>query len=49
MFKEAVCTDIQTVSKKMFPNTTMDNTAIYYCDRKNKDFEKIRKFSLKAV
>ena len=41
MFKEAVCTDIQTVSKKMFPNITMDNnTAIYYCDRKNKDFEK---------
>ena len=30
MFKKAVCTDIQTVSKKMFPNITMDNnTAIY--------------------
>lgn len=40
MFKEAVCTDIQTVSKSMFPTTVMDNTAIYYCDRKIKDFEK---------
>ena len=33
VLKNAVCTDIETVSKDMFPNTTMDNTAIYYCDR----------------
>ena len=34
MFKNAVCTNIQTVDKSAFPNTTMDKTAIYYCDRK---------------
>ena len=33
IFKNAVCTNIQVVSKSMFPNTTMENTAIYYCDR----------------
>ena len=33
MFKNAVCTDIAVVNKSMFPNTKMDNTAIYYCDR----------------
>ena len=40
MFKEAVCTDIQTVKKGTFKNTNMDATAIYYCDRKIKDTEK---------
>ena len=42
MFKEAVCTKIVTVNKKMFPNTTMDNTAIYYCDRNgnSEDYDK---------
>lgn len=40
MFKEAVCTDIQTVKKGTFKNTNMDATAIYYCDRKIKDIEK---------
>ena len=34
MFTTAVCTNIQTVDKSAFPNTTMDKTAIYYCDRK---------------
>ena len=34
MFKNAVCTNIQTVDKSAFPNTTMDKTAIYYIDRK---------------
>lgn len=33
VFKTSVCTNIVTVDKKMFPGTTMDNTAIYYCDR----------------
>ena len=33
IFKNAVCTNIQVVSKSMFPNTTMENTAIYYCNR----------------
>ena len=33
MFKEAVCTNIQTVKKGAFKNTNMDATAIYYCDR----------------
>ena len=40
MFKEAVCTDIQTVKKGTFENTNMDATAIYYCDRKINDTEK---------
>ena len=42
MFKEAVCTKIVTVNKAMFPNTTMDNTAIYYCDRQGnpEDYDK---------
>ena len=40
MFKEAVCTDIQTIKKGTFKNTNMDATAIYYCDRKIKDTEK---------
>ena len=34
MFKNAVCTDVTTVKKGTFPNTNMDDTAIYYCDRK---------------
>ena len=34
VFKNAVCTHIEVVSKAAFPNTTMDKTAIYYCDRK---------------
>ena len=34
VFKNAVCTHIDVVSKEAFPNTTMDKTAIYYCDRK---------------
>lgn len=34
VFKKAVCTNIETVGKEMFPNTTQDNTAIFYCDRK---------------
>lgn len=33
MLVNAVCTNITVVSKNMFPNTTMENTAIYYCDR----------------
>ena len=32
VFKNAVCTHIEVVSKAAFPNTTMDKTAIYYCD-----------------
>ena len=27
------CTDIEVVNKETFPNTNMDKTAIYYCDR----------------
>ena len=34
MFKNAVCTDVTTVKKGTFPNTNMDDTAIYYIDRK---------------
>ena len=34
MFVNAVCTNIETVGKEMFPNTTQDNTSIFYCDRK---------------
>ena len=34
IFKTAVCTNIEIISKKAFPNTKMDKTAIYYCDRK---------------
>ena len=33
MFKNAVCTYIEVVNKSTFPNTNMDKTAIYYCDR----------------
>ena len=33
MFKNAVCTNIDTVKKGIFPNTNMDATAIYYVDR----------------
>lgn len=33
MLVNAVCTNITVVSKNMFPNTNMDATAIYYCDR----------------
>ena len=42
MFITAVCTNIQTVDKSAFPNTTMDKTAIYYCDRKSSpnDYDK---------
>ena len=42
MFTTAVCTNIQTVDKSAFPNTTMDKTAIYYCDRKasSNDYDK---------
>ena len=34
MFKNAVCTDVEVVKKDTFKNTTMDDTAIYYIDRK---------------
>ena len=34
MFKSAVCTDVTTVKKGTFANTNMDDTAIYYIDRK---------------
>ena len=34
MFKNAVCIDIKIVKKGTFQNTKMDDTAIYYCDRK---------------
>ena len=34
MFKNAVCTDVITVKKGTFANTTMDDTAIYYIDKK---------------
>ena len=33
VLKNAVCTDIETVSKDMFPTTNMEDTAIYYIDR----------------
>lgn len=33
IFKNAVCTYIEVVNKETFPNTNMDKTAIYYCDR----------------
>ena len=33
VLKNAVCTDIETVSKDMFPSTNMEDTAIYYIDR----------------
>ena len=34
MFMNAVCTDVEVVKKGTFKNTTMDDTAIYYIDRK---------------
>lgn len=33
LFRNAVCTRIETVDTDVFRDTTMDNTAIYYCDR----------------
>lgn len=33
MFKNAVCNGVEVVSKEVFKNTQMDNTAIFYCDR----------------
>ena len=35
MFKNAVCNKIEVVDKEVFKGTVMDNTAIYYCDRKD--------------
>ncbi len=33
MFVNAVCTNIEVCEKSVFPETVMDNTAIYYCNR----------------
>ena len=33
MFINAVCTNIEVCEKSVFPETVMDNTAIYYCNR----------------
>lgn len=33
MFKNAVCNNVEIIDKNAFPNTKMDNTCIYYCDR----------------
>ena len=42
VFKNAVCTHIEVVSKETFPNTSMDKTAIYYCDKNSSpnDYDK---------
>lgn len=34
VFKNAVCTDVEVVDKSAFKETNMDNTVIFYCDKK---------------
>lgn len=46
MFKNAVCTKVDVVGQEMFKGTQMDNTAIYFCDRKAEQKDFCKKFDL---
>ena len=49
IFKNAVCTNIEVVNKSTFPNTNMDKTAIYYCDRNAAKNDYDKKYRIKWV
>ena len=49
IFKNAVCNEIEVVSKDTFSGINMDNTAIYYCDRNDKPENYCKKLDVDKV
>lgn len=46
MFRNAVCTKVDVVGQNVFKEAQMDNTAIFFCDRKAEQKDFCKKFDL---